>query len=258
MTRLTEKLAELGIPMEFAREFLMANLNNPQLIFSIASQYDIDNAMLGELAGGYSHDQVEGFFAMHGIASAVLDERHDFFDGEDMPTQILSLIRMNDATGALATANLRTAVIAQVGQAAYDAMFDPSLFEGASDGSFSTAELGFSHLGALPATQATLESLFYGTVLASMRTIDASEAAEVENIMDFSDMHLQHMIDGDEALFMQMVNMVMGVFDPTDAPMMTEAQLQDMAVTAGVKFVQIVGAEAEGDSLFIGVLTAFM
>ena len=91
-----------------------------------------------------------------------------------------------------------------------------------------------------------------------MRTIDSAEAAEVENIMNFSDMHLQHMIDGDEALFMQMVNMVMGVFDPTDAPMMTEAQLQDMAVTAGVKFVQIVGAEAEGDSLFIGVLTAFM
>lgn len=257
MSRLTDKLAELGISMEFARGFLMSNLDNPQLVFSVASQYDIDNAMLGELAGGYSEQQVEGFFAMHGIASGVLDERHEFAD-QDMPAQVLPLIHMNDGTGMLATANLRAAVMAQVGTAAYNAMFDPSIFEGASDGTFSTAELGFSHLGPLPATQATLESLFFGTVLAAFRSIDASEQSELESIMNFADMHLQHMLDGDEALFEQMVDMVLGVFDPADAPMMSDAQLQEMAVTAGVKFVQIVGAEAEGDSLFIGVLTGFM
>lgn len=259
MSRLTDKLAELGIPMDFARSFLMANLDNPQLVFSIASMYDIDNAMLGELAGGYSEQQVEGFFAMHGIASAVLDERHEFAD-QDMPAQILPLIRMNEAAGSspLATGVLVAQVVTQVGQPAFEAMFDPSIFEGASDGTFSTAELGFSHLGALPATQATLESLFFGTVLAAFRSIDASEQSEVESIMNFADMHLQHMLDGDEALFEQMVDMVLGVFDPADAPMMSDTQLQEMAVTAGVKFVQIIGAQSEGDSLFIGVLTGFM
>jgi hypothetical protein len=258
MSRLTDKLAELGIPMDFARSFLMANLDNPQLIFSVASMYDIDNAMLGELAGGYSDQQVEGFFAMHGIASAVLDERNEFFNAQDMPTQMLPLIHLNGGTGALATANLRTAVIAQVGQAAYDSLFDPTIFEGASDGTFSTAELGFSHLGALPATQATIESLFYGTVLSAFRSIDAGEQAEVNNVTNFVHMHLQHMLDGDEALFMQFVDMVMGVFDPADAPLMTETQLQEMAVTAAVRYVQIVGGEVEGDSLFIGMLTGFM
>ena len=73
MTTAAEQLAKLGVSMAEASAFVQANLANPRNIYEVAKQHGITNAMLGEIAGGYSEAEVEAFFGFHGIDSRDLD-----------------------------------------------------------------------------------------------------------------------------------------------------------------------------------------
>jgi len=258
MSQLAEELAELGVTVEQARAFLMANLGNLQLILHLAQEYELTNDMLGELAGGYSGEQVEAYFDANGLDSDVLDAINEFYDAEDMPAMLLQLVHLNDGAGMLATASLGAGVAASVGQASYDAAFDPGLYEGSLDGTFSTAELGFSSLGDLAATQATLESLFYGTLLTALGRVDVGEQGAMNDIFSFVDANEQQLMeDDDTAVFEQLVGMIEGVFsDAATTPLLGESQMYEIAVDAGEMFVQLM--IAEGDmSIFDGLLLAF-
>ena len=89
------------------------------------------------------------------------------------------VLDVNDRTGALATATIRAQVLNSTTSANYWALFDPAKFEGSADGVFTPAELGVSHLGTLPATAETIESLFYGTFIDVALSIDFEEAGPI-------------------------------------------------------------------------------
>jgi hypothetical protein len=100
---------------------------------------------------------------------------------DDAYLELTSLLRLNTNTGVLSNAALQTSVVAAAGGDLphYLELFDPSGIDGAEDGTWTTAELGFSHLGNLPATVATLESLFYGTWINLFKSIDTAEALQL-------------------------------------------------------------------------------
>ncbi len=100
-----------------------------------------------------------------------------------LPTPIdgfAPVLDLNDRTGALSTLTLRTTVLNAVADdSKYWSLFAPAKYGGSSDGVFTMAELGVSHLGDLPATAGTIESLYYGTFLDIALSIDFSEAGVI-------------------------------------------------------------------------------
>ncbi|HSH89258.1 MAG TPA: hypothetical protein VK996_04695 [Ramlibacter sp.] len=90
-----------------------------------------------------------------------------------------SVLDLNDHTGVLSTLSLRTAILGSVTPAKYWAIFDPARYGGTGDGTLTAAELGVSHLGNLPATAETIESLFYGTFIDVATSIDFTEAGAI-------------------------------------------------------------------------------
>lgn len=101
-----------------------------------------------------------------------------FFVGDTADT-LISLAVLNNNSGILSTQSLRDSIVAQTGVTAYNNLFDPTGFPGFEDGTFSAEELGVLALGNLPATQATIESLFYGTIINAYKRIDVAEVNEM-------------------------------------------------------------------------------
>lgn len=71
-------LAAKGVTLKEAYEFVVANLATPQVIFDVAKQYGVTNAMLAEIANvgmqNVSAADVRNFFSSHNMNSAVLDD----------------------------------------------------------------------------------------------------------------------------------------------------------------------------------------
>jgi hypothetical protein len=74
MTVTTDYLAQFGITMQEAHDFVWSHLDDARLILTVAAQYGVTTAMLGEIAGGYSAVEVHGFFSDHGLDATVLDD----------------------------------------------------------------------------------------------------------------------------------------------------------------------------------------
>lgn len=258
-------LASYGVTIEQAHEFVLSNLNNPATIFNVAKQFGVTNAMLGEIAGGYSAADVQAFFSARGIDSSVLDGNmpgdDDSGDGggaellpEDLAA-LAALVALNTDTGTLSNAALRAQVIAETGEAAYLEAFDPLGYEGAADGTLSAADLGVSHLGELPATVATLESLFYGTIIKSLRAIDMQEALQMNSFLTANATALEQ---GDEGVLDDFIDGMVGVFSTPAAPsLFDDAMIATTAVAAGTVFVQLVGMD-DNPALFDGLFAGFI
>lgn len=74
MATAAQHLANFGVSVDVAREWIFANLGDLHLVLTVATNYGVTNAMLGEIAGGYSGAQVQAYFMAHGLDSTVLDE----------------------------------------------------------------------------------------------------------------------------------------------------------------------------------------
>ena len=168
--------------------------------------------------------------------------------------QLSSLITLNQNGGVLSNESMRTEVLAALGnsQVAYDAVFDPSEFDSDGNGTFSTAELGFSHLGELPATEATLESLFYGTIIRLFSNVSNGEVEDMEAYMD------AHPSDGtglpDAAMpgFLEIVEEAF--IDPATAD---ERHIPDEDMPYLAAYLVPFIASEDDASLFDGLLHAF-
>ncbi|MCO4757848.1 MAG: hypothetical protein KC477_07485 [Oceanospirillaceae bacterium] len=73
-------LAQLGVTIEQARNFIIANVQNPSVIFNVAKQHGITNQMLAEIYGGVTAETVQAFFDTKGIDSSELDVADDNTD----------------------------------------------------------------------------------------------------------------------------------------------------------------------------------
>lgn len=175
-----DHLATYGVTVDQAYAFLIANLGNPELIFNVCLSFQVTSAMLSEIVG-VSVEVVEGFFDANGLdGSALHADEEPAGEGLAFVPEALSplagLWALNtQESGVLTNAALRESIVTTYGQEWYDQAFNPAAYAGAADGTFSTADLGFTHLGALPATQATLESLFFGTAINLFRRVDTAE-----------------------------------------------------------------------------------
>lgn len=76
-----------------------------------------------------------------------------------------------------------SATMALTGGAAWANAFDPRKFTGWEDGVFTTAELGFSHLGPLPATSAALQSIVVGFAESLVLNLDYDEYVAMHTFM---------------------------------------------------------------------------
>jgi hypothetical protein len=241
-----------GISVQQAHDFIYANLDNPDLIYSTAAQFGVTNEMLGEIAGGYSDDQVRAFFDSHGFVGADLDSAHALLADDMM--QLSSLISLNTYGGVLSVSSLRSQVVAQTGLASYEATFNPDVYEGSADGLFTAAELGVSHLGTLTASMDTLESLFYGTLITALKAIDMEE---VMDLYSFIEANQDSLANGNEAVMIQFVGLMVSVFaDVASEPVFADEDIFEVAVMAGTMMVELV---AQTDAaLFDGLLAGFL
>lgn len=68
-----EHLAQYGLTSQQARDFILANLETPEVIFDAAKQFGVTSWMLAEIVGGVSTPQVMKFFSERGRDTAELD-----------------------------------------------------------------------------------------------------------------------------------------------------------------------------------------
>lgn len=163
-------------------------------------------------------------------------------------SQLAQVISLNNETGILSTASLSSQVIAHTGTDAYFAAFAPARYAGSSDGIFTPQELGFSHLGSLPATTETMESLFYGTLIKMLKNIDSSEALALQTL-DTDDSNGGDCID--DAILGQLLNILT---TPASVQLIPDDTIADIAIEAAVAYVDLVGSyEYDNVSLFDGL-----
>lgn len=151
-----------------------------------------------------------------------------------------SLVSLNSATGVLSTASLRAAIVAETGQTAYDRAFTPSTY-GNGDATLTAEELGFSSLGNLPATEETVESLFYGTTITALKSIDMNEITQLSSYVQSHQAQLQ---SGE--LPQGFIDLMVSIYTtPAAAPIFNDAIIAQTITAVGIVMVQTV---ASGDS----------
>jgi hypothetical protein len=124
-----------------AHEFIMAHVSEPAYIYNMASQYHVTNASWPR----------------------------------SRATAARTVVKLDTYSGVLSTASLHASIVALTGAAAYDQAFSAAPYDTNHDGVLDASELGTSAVGSLPATEASIESIFYGTVINALKSFDATE-----------------------------------------------------------------------------------
>ena len=244
-------LAQYGVSVAQARSFVMANLQSPQTIYSVAREFGITNQMLAEIYGGVSAADVRGFFTSKGFDASALDLV------PAAPAPILppeysalgtQLFSFNKHTGALSDDALKQAIINTTGVAAYSSAFNFSLVAGA-DSVLSASDLGFGHLGNIT-NGAQLESMYFGSLIKVFKSIDVNEIAELEAFTTANEAALEA---GDPRAEQNFLNLFISVFEDEAAPNLQAIPDETIAVVVqlvGQAFVQSgVGPAGFFDSL---------
>lgn len=181
---LAEKyLADLGITIQQANDFINTNLGEPQKIFEAASQYGVTTRMLGEITG-YSRDIVNQYFPNPDMGK-LLDKCK--LVNSDLGS-LESLVAFNTREGILSNASLRAIVKPQIDSVyVYDLTFRSSNPElQLKDDLYSSGELGVENLNNVPAPTidniesiVNIESIFYGTLINMLSTLDQAELNQI-------------------------------------------------------------------------------
>ncbi|HSH92276.1 MAG TPA: hypothetical protein VK996_19980 [Ramlibacter sp.] len=238
-----EYLASLGVTMDQAYDWIVANANDPAYIHSIAAQFGITNAMLADIVG-CSADDVRNYFSSQGLDPSLLDPvvaplETDHFFPPDQPFYA-QLLALDTYPGVVSLQTIREQVIAGSNVSDYEELFDVSTFVGAADGLFTLEELGFAHLGALPATNETIESVFYGTIIAAFKAVDFGEVLE---LVGFMESNQEGLANDDPATLEQFSLLMLDIFlDPTSEPLLDDADIAEYAISATISLVNLVGA----------------
>jgi hypothetical protein len=211
-------LATYGVTVQQAKDFILSNTSQPAVIFSTAKQFGVTAPMLSEITG-FSTDVIRGFFAsfgmntdeLNGVIPPIIPSGHKLLP--DNLSSLSHLIVFNANSGGLSTDALRANILPDAYEPDYAAVFNPSNYQGASDGVFSAEELGVAHLSNLPATRETMESLIYGTLINAFRAIDESEIFQIVLYLN------SHPDPTDDTVTSEFITLMNGVFgDPSSDP----------------------------------------
>jgi hypothetical protein len=253
-------LATYGITVDDARQWIVAHLETPKDIYDVAKAGGLTSDMIAEildpLAPGLTGAMVEGFFTANGFDGAALrpaQPTQPEVEGEVLLPEALAslgfLVGMNQNGGELSTAALRSAALAQLDDPSlYNELFNPANYYGAEDGVFTGAEIGAPGLAGFAATSENLESLFYGTVIRMLQSVDANE---VNELLQFAQANEAALESGSQVAAEQLLNLLISVFeDPAGTPMLDTAQLSEAASQAAAMAAELVGTG--GGGLFDG------
>jgi hypothetical protein len=249
-------LAQYGVSVVQARSFIVANLQSPQTIYSVAREFGVTNQMLAEIYGGVTAADVRGFFSSLGFDAAALDPAPSA-SAPVLPAEYSSistqLLTYNTATGALSNEAIKQSIINSTSLAAYNNAFNLASLSSGSDGVLSASDLGFSHLGNITST-AQLESLYFGSLIKLFKSIDVTEAAQIEA---FSTANAAALEAEDFAVAQNFANLLVSVFEDEAAPgqqLIPNEQIALVVQLVGQAFVQSgEGAAGLFDSL-LGIL----
>ncbi len=170
-------LTKLGVTIEQAFNFILANVDQPEIIFTTARQHGVTNSMLHEITG-VPVSVIGDYFANAGFVPERLDYTSIFFNTDIGSSE--TLVGFNDDTGALSTASLRAKVQQLVDlPAAYNFPFTARYDFQSEDGIYDADELGISQLGDIPATDENIESIFYGTLIRIFSRLDNIELSQI-------------------------------------------------------------------------------
>ena len=258
----SDYLAQLGVSLDQARSFVMANLDKPANIYNAAKQFKIDSQMLADIVApsvpGISAAQVEAFFNAKGLDGARLNasEMHTTTSNLlDNGMQALShLFNFNQHTGILSTQSLRDAIVAKVGMTAYTKAFSPANLPGGADGVLSTTDLGFTHLGDIQATWQNVESLYFGTVTNMLTAISQSE---VDELTAFVRANVASLNQEDPQVISQLEQLVVNAYaspvTANEAPFFNNAQIAETLTSTVVQIIKLMGSHGN-ENMFDSML----
>ncbi|MDH4395151.1 MAG: hypothetical protein QE278_05710 [Limnobacter sp.] len=252
-----EHLAKFGVTVAQAKEFILANLNNPQEIFNVAKQFGVTNAFLAEIYGGVTTQEVISFFDSVRIDSRSLDPvstggsgnapTNSAFPAELANSAFANLVKLNTETGVLSTANLKNGIVSKTGLAAYNSLFSSSGVDTNGDGQIGATDLGLINFTNLAATPDNIQSLYFDTLINTYKSIDFQE---IQQIGDFVDKNAQALANevsnGQGALFDQYIKLIISVFeDPATPPIFSDAQLADLLIASTASIVGVASGQAD-------------
>lgn len=181
-------LAKFGVTVPQALNFLIANVEQPETIFNVASQYAITTEMLGEITN-LSPEVVSNYFAASGFDSSKLDDTSILVNTDLGDLKQFVSFNKNDVAHAddvdnisdvLSTESLRGFVQPLLNDASsYDSVFGPQFAFQANDGIYDAEELGVDLGVTVPATNESVESLFYGSLINMFSAFDQAELTPI-------------------------------------------------------------------------------
>ena len=241
-------LASLGVTMNQAHDFVKANLGSPATIYKVAQQYGIDSQMLADIMSidypGLTASGVESFFQGRGFNGAALhskgvDNTSNVAMLSSDFTALSNLFGFNTHTGALSNEALRASVTKVTGVNSYLYAFAPINFDGAEDGVFTGKELGVSNFPSMAATWQNIESVFYGTVIRLLESIDQSE---IQGLEDFVTQNETALSNNDATAMAHLQQLIINMFEtPAVTPLFSEAELAQDLSAATTTVVQLMG-----------------
>lgn len=173
-----EVLTYYGITVEQAMDFIMANIDRPEVIYDAAWDHGITTQHLSDISG-YSVNTIKDYFESSGLDTYALDEVRILFNSNLKDLDYL--VGFNVKTDVLSTTSLGEQVKASVDSSVYKEFFvTPWLYQ-AIDGIYSVDELGTSHVGDVPAQNIVIENLFYGTLINQYTALDSTELDQIIN-----------------------------------------------------------------------------
>lgn len=173
-----EHLAKFDITAQQAKEFIFENIEQREVLFFAAFDYSVTTSMLSEITG-FSSSTISDYFAPE-FGTNKLDNTSILINSDLGGLE--NLVAFNDNTESLSTASLRENVQPLLNNPTlYDFFLQPPGDFQTNDGIYDNEELGVANLNNVAATNESIESIFYGTLLNIFSTIDATELNQINS-----------------------------------------------------------------------------
>jgi hypothetical protein len=235
-----EHLAKLGVTVQQAQDFIFENVDNPELLFTAARQNGVTNGMLSEITN-FSTNAIGNYFVSAGIDSKELDKSSILFNSD--LGSLENLVDFNDNAGILSNNSLKEQVISSVNASIPTDIFINFFFSEvrpyqSRDGLYDSEELGVGHLDNVPATNDNIESLFFGTLINMLLTIDETELSDIR------------MLQENVSLEDYQAHLADALSDSTETPVWTDEELAGFVTNWATTIIELF----DKDVSFVGTL----
>ncbi len=232
-----EHLAKIGITVQQANDFIVENIDNPELLFSAARQNGVTNGMLSEITN-FSTSVISEYFVSAGFNNTELDYTSLIINSDLEALE--TLVDFNNKPNILSNTALSEAVRPLLDEPlTLGFTFTPTYNFQPNDGIYDSDELGVGHLSNVPATDESIESLFYGTLI---NMFEAFDEAELNQINGFPE-------DGNPEEFQTLLTDAL-----SESPSPVAWTDEELANLVSKEAAEIINKFWSGESELVGVL----